>query len=250
MLSCGDRLGPYEILSAVGAGGMGEVYRARDTRLDRIVAVKILPEHLTNRADSRTRFEREARVISALNHPHICILYDIGRQDDTMYLVMEYLAGETLEARLQNAPIAVDQALRFGVQICDALCHAHRHNVVHRDLKPSNIFLTSGGVKVLDFGVAKIVENREEGCNETVSLASSLTGENRIVGTLQYMAPEQLEGKRVDARTDIFSLGAVLYEMFTGRKAFPGSNLTGRALSLPSLRRSHRLFPLWRPWFV
>ena len=148
MLSCGARLGPYEILSAIGAGGMGEVYRARDTRLDRIVAVKILPEHLTNRPDSRTRLEREARAISALNHPHICILYDIGCQDDTMYLVMEYLAGETLEARLQNAPIAVDQALRFGVQICDALCHAHQHNVVHRDLKPSNIFLTSGGVKV------------------------------------------------------------------------------------------------------
>src|SRR5216683_4754218 len=221
----GRRLGPYEILSAIGAGGMGEVYRARDTRLDRIVAVKILPEHLTNRPDSRTRLEREARAISALNHPHICTLYDIGCQDDTMYLVMEYLAGETLEARLQNvnAPIAVDQALRFGVQICDALCHAHQHNVVHRDLKPSNIFLTSGGVKVLDFGVAKIVENREGGCNDTVSLTSSLTGENRIVGTLQYMAPEQLEGKRVDARADIFSLGAVLYEMLSGRKAFPGS---------------------------
>ncbi len=223
------KLGPYEILTAIGAGGMGEVYRARDTRLGRDVAIKILPQHLTEKADARQRFEHEARAVSSLNHPHICTLYDIGHQDGTDFLVMEYLEGETLAKRLEKGPLATTELLRIGIEIADALEKAHRAGVIHRDLKPSNIMLTKGGAKLLDFGLAKAEE--ESAAPALASLTQPLnpsgrstpvTAEGTIVGTFQYMSPEQMEGKEVDARSDIFSFGAVLYEMATAKRAFEG----------------------------
>src|ERR1700752_534208 len=224
-IQAGERLGPSEILSAIGAGGMGEVYRARDTRLERIVAIKILPEHLADRAELRERFEREARTIASLNHPHICTLYDIGHQDGTDVLVMEYLEGETLAERLKKGPLPVGQVLQYGIEIANALDKAHRKGITHRDLKPGNIMLTKSGTKLLDFGLAKL---RKEVAPANVKLSKlptanePLTAQGMIVGTLQYMAPEQLEGKEVDARTDIFAFGAVVYEMATGKRAFEG----------------------------
>src|SRR6202158_4505593 len=223
-LRSGTQLGPYEILSAVGAGGMGEVYRARDTRLDRIVAIKILPDHLSDRAELRERFEREARSVASLNHPHICTLHDIGRQDGTDYLVMEYLEGETLAQRLLKGPLPLDQVLRYAIEIADALDKAHRKGITHRDLKPGNIMLTKSGSKLLDFGLAKL---RQEVApvtplSQLPTMNNAVTAEGTILGTLQYMAPEQVEGKEVDARTDIFAFGAVIYEMATGKKAFEG----------------------------
>jgi eukaryotic-like serine/threonine-protein kinase len=221
----GKRLGPYEILSAIGAGGMGEVYRARDTRLKRDVALKILPDHLSDRAELRERFEREARTIASLNHPHICTLYDIGHQDGTDFLVMEYLEGETLAQRLLKGPLPLDQVLQYAIEIADALDKAHRKGITHRDLKPGNIMLTKSGTKLLDFGLAKL---KQEVAPANVQLSQlptandPLTAQGTIVGTLQYMAPEQLEGKAVDARTDIFAFGAVVYEMATGKEAFDG----------------------------
>src|SRR6266849_3530072 len=221
----GKRLGPYEILSAIGAGGMGEVYRARDTRLDRIVAIKVLPAHLADEPERRERFEREARTIASLNHPHICVLHDIGRQDGIDFLVMEYLEGETLAARLLKGPLPVEQVLQYAIETADALDKAHRKGVTHRDLKPGNIMLTKSGTKLLDFGLAKL---RQEVAPANVPLSQlptasdALTAEGTIVGTLLYIAPEQLEGKEVDARTDIFAFGAVVYEMATGRRAFEG----------------------------
>src|ERR1700740_2516027 len=206
----GKRLGPYEILSAIGAGGMGEVYRARDTRLERIVAVKILPDHLSDRAELRERFEREARTIASLNHPHICTLFDIGHQDGTDFLVMEYLEGETLAERLKKGPLPLDQVLRYAIDIANALDKAHRKGITHRDLKPGNIMLTKSGTKLLDFGLAKL---KQEVAPANVQLSQlptadgPLTAQGSIVGTLQYMAPEQLEGGEVDARTDIFAFG-------------------------------------------
>ena len=222
MLTAGTRLGPYEILAPLGAGGMGEVYRARDTRLDRSVAIKVLSEHLSAKPEVRARFEREARAVSSLNHPHICTLYDVGRQDGRDYLVMEHLEGETLGARLEHGPLAVRDLLRYAVEIVEALDAAHRQGVVHRDLKPGNIMLTRGGAKLLDFGLARVSAPTPEpsGLTESPTVGQPLTGEGTIVGTFQYMAPEQLEGKEADARTDIFALGAVLYEMATGKKAF------------------------------
>src|SRR5712691_2868668 len=223
----GKRLGPYEILSTIGAGGMGEVYRAKDTRLDRIVAVKVLPEHLADRSDLRERFEREARTIASLNHPHICTLYDIGRQDGTDFLVMEYLEGETLARRLMKGPLPLEQVLQFAVEIADALDKAHRKGVTHRDLKPGNIMLTKSGTKLLDFGLAKL---KQETAPVNISLSKlptakdNLTAQGTILGTLQYMAPEQLEAKEADARTDIFAFGAVVYEMATGKKCFEGKS--------------------------
>src|ERR1700688_944514 len=223
----GRRLGPYEILSAIGAGGMGEVYRARDTRLDRVVAIKILSDHLADRAELRERFEREARTVASLNHPHICTLYDIGRQDGTDYLVMEYLEGETLAQRLVKGPLPLDQVLRYAIEIADALDKAHRKGITHRDLKPGNIMLTKSGTKLLDFGLAKL---KQEVAPANVQLSQlptagdPLTAQGTIVGTLQYMAPEQLEGKEVDARTDIFAFGTVVYEMATAKKAFEGKS--------------------------
>src|SRR6202165_1700353 len=223
----GRRLGPHEILSAIGAGGMGEVYRARDTRLDRIVAIKVLPTHLADRSELRERFEREAKTIGSLNHPHICVLYDIGQQDGIDYLVMEYLEGETLAQRLQKGPLPIEQVLQFAIEIADALDKAHRKGITHRDLKPGNVMLTKSGTKLLDFGLAKL---KQEVAPANVSLSDlptaidPLTAHGSIVGTLQCMAPEQLEGREVDARTDIFAFGAVAYEMATGKRAFEGKS--------------------------
>src|ERR1700726_2452516 len=223
----GRRLGPYEILSPIGAGGMGEVYRARDTRLDRTIAIKVLPAHLADRLELRERFEREARTIASLNHPHICTLYDVGHQDGIDYLVMEYLEGETLAQRLVKGPLPLDQVLQYAIDIADALDKAHRKGVPHRDLKPGNIMLTKSGTKLLDFGLAKL---KQEVAPANVQLSQlptvndPLTAQGSIVGTLQYMAPEQLEGKEVDARTDIFAFGAVVYEMAPGKKAFEGKS--------------------------
>ena len=220
----GRRLGPYEILSPIGAGGMGEVYKARDTRLDRIVAIKVLPTHLADRAELRERFEREAKTIASLNHPHICTLYDTGHQDDIDFLVMEYIEGETLAQRLQKGPLPIQQALQFAIEIADALDKAHRKGITHRDLKPGNIMLTKSGTKLLDFGLAKLAQEVAPAtpASQLPTLKSAMTGEGTILGTLQYMAPEQVEAKEVDARTDIFAFGAVVYEMATGKKAFEG----------------------------
>src|SRR5437899_2049480 len=220
----GKRLGPYEILSAIGAGGMGEVYRARDTRLDRIVAIKVLPAHLADKPELRERFEREARTIASLNHPHICTLYDIGQQGGIDYLVMEHLEGETLAERLKKGPLPLDQVLQYAIEIADALDKAHRKGITHRDLKPGNIMLTKSGTKLLDFGLAKL---RQEAAPATPlsqlpTAKEAITAQGTILGTLQYMAPEQLEGKEADARTDIFAFGVVMYEMATGKKAFEG----------------------------
>jgi eukaryotic-like serine/threonine-protein kinase len=205
---------------------MGEVYRARDTRLDRTVAVKILLHHRSEHPELRQRFEREAKTISNLNHPHICVLYDVGRQDDTDFLVMEYLEGETLAKRLEKGPIPLAQVLQFGVQIADALDSAHRRGVVHRDLKPGNIMLTASGAKLLDFGLAKEVVAMAGGATLTAVATDTtpVTQQGSIVGTFQYMSPEQVEGKEIDSRCDIFSFGAVLYEMVTGVRAFPGKS--------------------------
>ncbi|MBY0506669.1 MAG: serine/threonine-protein kinase [Bryobacteraceae bacterium] len=228
-LSAGEKLGPYEILSAIGAGGMGEVYKARDTRLDRTVAVKVLPEHIALRDDVRARFEREARAVASLNHPNICSLFDIGPG----YMVMELIEGETLASRIEKGPLPLDQALKFAAQIADALDRAHRAGVTHRDVKPQNIMLTRDGVKVLDFGLAKSVTSKPGPTDET--LTKALTAEGTIMGTPQYMAPEQFAGKEADARSDIWAFGAVLYEMVTGRNAFQGANyqsLVGAILAM------------------
>jgi eukaryotic-like serine/threonine-protein kinase len=223
----GRHLGPYEILSSIGAGGMGEVYRARDTRLNRIVAIKVLPTHLADRFELRERFEREARAIASLNHPHICVLYDIGRQDSIDYLVMEYLEGETLAQRLLKGALPLDEVLQYAIEIADALDKAHRKGVTHRDLKPGNVMITKSGTKLLDFGLAKLKQEVAPAnlpLSDLPTAKDRLTAQGTIVGTLQYMAPEQLEGKEVDARTDIFAFGAVVYEMATGKKAFEGKS--------------------------
>jgi len=220
----GTRLGPYEIVAPLGAGGMGEVYRAKDTRLGREVAVKVLPQHLSSSAEIRTRFEREAKTVSSLNHPHICTLHDVGREGETDYLVMELIEGETLAQRLAKGALPVADVLKVGAQIADALGRAHRAGVMHRDLKPGNVMLTKSGAKLMDFGLA-----RATGLGSTSELTSSptvagpLTAEGTILGTFQYMAPEQLEGKEADARSDLWALGCVLYEMATGRRAFEGA---------------------------
>jgi serine/threonine-protein kinase len=228
----GLRLGPYEIVAPLGAGGMGEVYRARDTRLQRTVAVKVMPEGAASTPDALRRFEREARAISRLNHPHICALYDVGRHEGRDYLVLELLEGETLADRLVRGALPLEQALRIGVEIADALGAAHRHGIVHRDLKPGNIMLTRAGVKLLDFGLAKPLAatagtgDAGAGAADLTSLSTRtrLTQQGIVLGTLPYMAPEQVEGQDTDARTDIFALGAILYEMATGRMAFEGKS--------------------------
>jgi serine/threonine-protein kinase len=223
-LSAGDRLGPYDILAPLGAGGFGEVYKARDTRLDRTVAIKILP---SADPELKARFEREAKAIAALTHPHICTLYDVGHQDGTDYLVMEYLEGEALDKKIARGPIKLDEALKIALQIADALARAHREGIVHRDLKPANIMVTKGGVKLLDFGLAKLrpVSGAVFGLSMAATAATPpITSKGTILGTLHYMAPEQLEGKDADARADIFGFGAVMYEMVTGKKAFPGTS--------------------------
>ena len=216
-VAVGTRLGPYEILAPIGAGGMGEVYKARDTRLNRTVAIKVIPQHLAANPELRKRLEREAKAVSSLNHPHICILHDIGQQDGVDFLVMEYLEGETLAMRLARGPLPLEQSVAFAIQIADALEAAHRKAVVHRDLKPANIMLTKSGCKLLDFGLARI-DTGLAANGETMTAA--ITNPGTVLGTFQYMAPEQLEGKEADARSDLFAFGAVLYEMVTGRKAF------------------------------
>ena len=223
-LAPGTHLGPYEISTPLGAGGMGEVYRARDTRLERSVAIKILPEQLSKDPTRKQRFEREAKTISSLNHPHICTLHDIGSQDGIDYLVMECVEGETLAKRLQKGPLPLDQVLKYGAQIADALDKAHRAGIVRRDLKPGNIMLTASGAKLLDFGLAKPAAVASLATLTVTKMDSPVTEQGTIVGTFQYMSPEQVEGKELDGRSDIFSLGAVLYEMDTGKRAFEGKS--------------------------
>src|SRR6476646_4889979 len=222
-LSAGSRIGPYEILSPLGAGGFGEVYKARDTRLDRTVAIKILP---SAGPELKARFEREAKAIASFQHPHICTLYDVGHQDGTDYLVMEYLEGETLAARIARGPIKIDEALKIAIEIAEALDKAHRAGVVHRDLKPGNVMLTKSGAKLLDFGLAKSSPVARGGMSMMPTTPISITAQGTILGTFQYMAPEQVEGGEADARTDLFAFGAVLYEMVTGRPAFEGKTQT------------------------
>jgi Tol biopolymer transport system component len=236
MLSPGARLGPYEVVSAIGAGGMGEVWRARDTRLEREVAIKILPSELAHSAQLRARFDREAKAISALNHPHICTLHDVGHENGVDYLVMELLVGESLADRLANGPLPLEQVLRFGGQIATALDAAHRQGIVHRDLKPGNIMITRSGAKLLDFGLARTAQDAKpiDMVTQGLTEARPLTQEGAILGTFQYMAPEQLEGLQADARTDIFALGAVLYEMATGRRAFAGKTKTSLIAAIVS----------------
>jgi len=235
-IEAGTKLGPYEILAPIGAGGMGEVFRARDTRLERDVAIKVLPDTFAMDEQFLQRFEREAKTISSLNHPNICVLHDIGEQDGHRYLVMEYIDGESLADRLAKGPLPIDQAIRYGGQIAEALDKAHRQGIVHRDLKPGNVMLTKTGAKLLDFGLAKTSEGvlfgARRSSGETAGGTSHdqptqqkpLTQEGTILGTFQYMAPEQLEGVEADVRTDIFALGALLYEMATGHKAFSGKS--------------------------
>jgi serine/threonine protein kinase len=237
-LASGTKLGPYEIQSPLGAGGMGEVYRARDTRLGRDVAIKVLPAHLSSNPDLRQRMEREARSISSLNHPNICTLHDVGSQDGVDFLVMEYLEGETLADRLHRGAIPIEEALKTAIKIADALDKAHARGIVHRDLKPANIMLTKNGPKLMDFGLAKPAPGLSSASGAspltpstpTMSVAalsgsaSPLTQKGTIVGTFQYMAPEVLQGAEADARSDIFSFGCVLYEMVTGRRAFEGKS--------------------------
>jgi serine/threonine-protein kinase len=241
-LVAGTRLGPYEIQAAIGAGGMGEVYKARDTRLDRTVAIKVLPAELSADPERRARFEREARAVAALAHPHICTLFDVGEHPSTgsgqatLYLVMEHLAGESLAERLLKGRLPLGQALSVAIEIADALTAAHKQAIIHRDLKPGNVMLTKSGAKLLDFGLAKLKGHGAEPAlapgaeapglhRDTAPTRSApLTAEGTIVGTLQYMAPEQLEGKEADARTDLWALGAILYEMLTGTRAFEGAS--------------------------
>ena len=220
-LASGARLGPYEILGALGAGGMGQVYRARDLKLGREVAIKVLSPELASDSERLRRFEREARAIAALNHPHICVLHDVGRHDGIDFLVMEYLEGETLAERVDRGALPLSQTLEYAMQISDALDKAHRAGIVHRDLKPRNIMLTKAGAKLLDFGLAKL-RAPLAGSADSVLPTRDLTAQGAIVGTLQYMAPEQLEGKDADSRADLWALGAVLYEMVTGKKALRG----------------------------
>lgn len=224
-LSPGQKLGPYEIISPAGAGGMGEVYKAKDTRLDRIVAIKVLPERTAMNQAMRARFEREAKTISSLNHPNICTLYDIGRENGVDYIVMEYLEGVTIAERVKKGPIPITEALEIASEIADALDKAHRQGLIHRDLKPANVILTKEGAKLLDFGLAKV--SVSGGVVEGISgltQTSPLTGTGTIVGTIQYMAPEQLEGSEADARSDIFAFGGVLYQMITGKRPFDGKS--------------------------
>src|SRR5215467_11658498 len=217
----GRRIGPYEISARIGAGGMGEVYKARDTRLDRVVAIKVLPAQTAGDERSRERLEREARAVATLNHPHICTLHDVGTHEGVHFLVMEHLDGETLAARLVKGPLGSGQAIEYALQIGAALERAHRSGVIHRDLKPSNNMLTDVGAKLLDFGLAKMLDGDAD---------VTRTSDSVIVGTAAYMSPEQADALPLDARSDVFSFGAVLYEMASGRRAF-GGNTTAQVLT-------------------
>ncbi len=229
-LSPGTRLGPYEIVSAIGAGGMGEVYKATDTRLSRTVAIKVLPPHWAADREMTQRFEREAQMVASLNHPNICVLHDVGTADGqgqspVVFLVMEFLDGETLTERIKRGPIPLDEALDIVIAVTDALDKAHRQGVIHRDLKPSNVMLTPSGPKLLDFGLAKTFAGAQDpAAQKDAAGLSGLTMPGMLIGTLQYMAPEQLEGGDADARTDIFALGVLLHEMVTGKKVFEGKS--------------------------
>ena len=235
-IDAGSQLGPYTIVSRIGAGGMGEVWRATDTRLDRSVAIKVLPETLAENEQFRARFEREAKTISSLNHPHICTLFDVGQHDGSHFLVMELIEGESLADRLQKGALPAEQVIRLGAEIAEALDRAHRQGVIHRDVKPGNVMLTKSGVKLLDFGLARagVEASPIQGLTELPTQAKPLTQEGMILGTFQYMAPEQLEGQEADARTDIFALGALLYEMATGKRAFEGSSRTSLIAAIVS----------------
>ena len=232
-LAAGTRLGPYEIAAPLGAGGMGEVYRARDTRLGRDVAVKVLPEHLSKAPEVRARFEREARLASSLGHPNICALHDLGREGDVDYLVMELVDGESLSERMVRGALPTTDVLRIGAQIADALDCAHRAGVVHRDLKPGNVMLSRSGAKLMDFGLARAgagvrlaptSHGSATAIAQSPTIAQPLTTHGALVGTFQYMSPEQLEGREADARSDLWALGCVLYEMATGKRAFAGDS--------------------------
>ncbi len=227
-LTPGSSVGPYKIIEKAGAGGMGEVFKAKDTRLDRTVAIKVLPHMVAANEELKQRFEREAKTISSLNHPNICTLYDVGHEEGLDYLVMEFLEGETLYDRVKRGPVPLDELLKIAGQIADALDKAHVQGLVHRDLKPANVMLTPTGAKLLDFGLAKlqVADGHVEGISN-ITQTTPLTGAGTILGTIQYMAPEQLEGKEADARSDIFALGALLYEMATGRPAFDGQSQAG-----------------------
>jgi serine/threonine protein kinase len=244
-LPAGTKLGHYEIVSAIGAGGMGEVYKARDTRLDRTVAIKVLPSHVASDPAVRQRFEREARAISSLDHPHICALYDVGRHENTDFLVMQYLDGETLAAWLARGPLPLHRVLKHAIEIANALDRAHRQGIVHRDLKPGNVMLTKDGAKLVDFGLAKPPRVLPPAATMTASAPITVAG--TVLGTPQYMAPEQLEGREADARSDLFALGAILYEMVTGRAAFPGSGpasvIAAIISSEPALKELQGLTP-------
>src|SRR6202050_1913173 len=249
-LTSGTKLGPYEIQALLGAGGMGEVYRALDTRLDRTVAVKVLASHLSSSPELKQRMDRAGRAISSLNHPHICQLYDIGSQSGTDYLVMEFLEGETLAERLRKGAMPLNEILKVGIAVAEALAVAHRNGIVHRDLKPGNIMLTQGGAKLMDFGLAKPL-GVQAGSGSGVagsgtappsftaaatmsgpSPLTPLTTAGSIIGTIQYMSPEQIEGREADARSDIFAFGAVLYEMTAGKRPFSGKSQISLASSI------------------
>jgi Tol biopolymer transport system component len=245
-LTPGTKLGPYEIQSPLGAGGMGEVYRALDTRLDRTVAVKVLASHLSSSPELKQRMEREGRAISSLNHPNICQLYDIGSQNGADYMVMEFLEGETLAERLKKGPLPLTEVFKIGIAVAEALAVAHRHGIVHRDLKPGNIMLTAGGAKLMDFGLAKplgtpAASSGSGSAPPSFTAAATMSGPSplsplttagSIVGTIQYMSPEQIEGKEADARSDIFAFGAVLYEMVAGKRPFSGKSQISLASSI------------------
>jgi eukaryotic-like serine/threonine-protein kinase len=251
-LTSGTRLGPYEIESPLGAGGMGEVYRARDTRLDRTVAIKVLNAQLVASAELRARFEREAKIVSQLQHPHICVLHDVGNEGPIDYLVMEFLQGESLADRLRKGPLAPEQVLTIAIDIADALEKAHRAGVVHRDLKPGNVMLTKSGAKLLDFGLAKplvatVASGTGSGRSPSVfaaaltqtmpapSPATPLSTAGAVIGTVQYMSPEQIQGIEADARSDIFSFGVMLFEMVTGKRTFEGkteASIVGQILAV------------------
>ncbi|MCI0738325.1 MAG: serine/threonine-protein kinase [Gemmataceae bacterium] len=224
-LESGVRLGHYQILAPVGAGGMGEVYRARDTRLDRDVAVKVLPEHLADTNEALVRFEREAKALAALSHPNLVAIFDVGTDQGVAFAVMEYLTGETLAERMEHGPLSLSAALEMGAALAEGLAAAHANGVIHRDLKPANIFLTASGlVKILDFGLARMEDPKSPEA-ATAPHVLGLTGVGQIMGTIGYMSPEQVRGESTDRRGDIFSLGCVLYEMLTARHAFPGKTI-------------------------
>jgi len=223
-IATGTKLGPYEILSPLGSGGMGEVYRARDTRLERTVAIKILAPHLCSDPELKQRFEREARAISSLQHSNICTLFDVGSQDGIEYLVLEYLDGETLAERLKRGPLPLEQVVNIGAELADALDKAHRQNIIHRDIKPGNVMLSKSGTKLMDFGLAKPSSGGTVAFGSETASALTITDKQTILGTAAYMSPEQVQGLALDPRSDIFSLGAVLYEMATGQRAFAGTS--------------------------